>query len=235
MTTDTTPVLIRESIESGKYFVAAREWYKEKYLKPLIQRSQVFLCCCVFGTLFAEIAMNVSSLFPTIEKVQYSLTLPDAYQRTATVIKADYVQGNPLGSIADIMVRDYVTQRERYSYSNLKPQFIFIQNTSSRPVYKKFASFMSLDNLNSPVWLYKTEFKRFITLKSSKYINSNEIAVYFESIARNNVGDVIEHKVWQVDVTFEIDDIALDVPAGSKFNFIVTNYKLKQLEDKQKK
>ena len=234
----TDPVLgsIQEYIKSGEYFISARKWYKEKYLKPFSQRSMMFVCSCTFCLLLIGIAVNVSSLFPLSEQVRYSLNVRDASQSSAIITRADYIEGDPLASIADIMVRGYVLQREKYDYDMLQQQFTFVKNTSNRLTYRKFYNTMNIDNLESPILRYQREVRRSVVkVLSSKYTDNNEITITFESLAKSTGGDVVENKIWEAIVGFDIDDIDISVPSETKFNFIVTNYRLKQLVDKQQK
>lgn len=233
---NTDPVLgsIQEYIKSGEYFIAARKWYRAKYLSPLLQRSIIFLWTSIFGVLFIGVAVNMQSLFPLINPVRYSLNVRDAYQSSATIIRADYVERNPLASIADIMVRGYVMQREKYDYNTLVQQFTFIKNSSNRLVYRKFYNSMNIDNLDSLILRYQKEIRRSVVqILSSKYTDGNEIAVVFETLAKNITGDIMEHKLWEALVGFDIDDIDISAPSETRFNFTVIDYRVKQLADKQ--
>ena len=133
------------------------------------------------------------------------------------------------------MIRNYVNQREGYDYDNLKKQFIYVKNNSTRMVFRRFYNYMNINNPSSPVLLYQKDIKRSCSLISSKFLTNTKSEVKFQSIARNNTGEVFENKIWQVIIDYEIDSIKIDLPNDTRFNFTVTDYQLKLLEDKKKK
>jgi type IV secretion system protein VirB8 len=133
------------------------------------------------------------------------------------------------------MVRNYVMQRERYNYDLLKKQFTFIKNNSTRIVFRRFFNFMNIDNPSSPVMQYQKSANRNIKILSADYTDDNNAIVTFHSEARGATGNVLEDTVWQATISYEIDKIDPYLPSGSRFNFTVTDYQLKLIEDKRKK
>ena len=90
---------------------------------------------------------------------------------------------------------------------------------------------MNIDNVESPILKYKTDVKRSVTkLISSEYTGDNEITVKFRVVAKNVAGDVVEDKIFAAVVGFDIGEIDIDAPSGTKFDFTITNYKLNALK-----
>ena len=138
------PILtaVQEYIKSGEYFKDARKWYNFKYIYPLSQRSFLLIICTLLSAVLIGLILNIKDLFPIINQVRYSLsTVSD--QSSANIIKADSIKHDPRASIADIMIKNYLVHREIYDYDNLKDQFIFIQNNSTRIVFRKFYNYMN--------------------------------------------------------------------------------------------
>lgn len=230
------PILssVQEYIKSGEYFADAKKWYNLKYVTPLSQRSLLFLTCAVFLILLITICASINVLLPIKQKVSYAIQ--SKTEKHATITNTNKTtRHDPYTSLANIMVKNYLTRRETYSYNTIKEQFTFIQNTSTRIVYMQFANFMNIDNPLSPVMRYQKLFRRSVVISSITNINNNEVTVIFESLAKNTAGEVLENMVWEATIGFIMDPINSDLAPGSPYNFTVTSYKLKLLKDKNKK
>lgn len=235
MTTDPILCAVQDYIKSGEYFIDARKWYNTKYLVPFSQRSIIYIICASFAVIVTIIAATFMSSLPTIVKVRYMLLVQNSYNTSANIIRADYVLNNPLSSIADIMTQDYVKRREQYVYDALQEQFTFIQSNSSKLMYKKFYNAMNIDNVDSPILKYRTDVTRTIKILSSRLLDDNKIVVKFESLAKTVSGDIVENKIWDANVSFDIDNIDIEAQVNSRFNFTVTNYRVKELANKHNK
>lgn len=225
---------LKEYIESGQYFKDARAWYRNKYIYPFSHRSFLALIFVFIFAITGGIAFNLYNIFPMVIQVKYSIQANDAETKTAQIIRANQLGNDPVTSVTDVLVRNYITNRENYNYDRLKNQFIYIKNNSTRIVFREFYNFMNIDNSSSPVLTYQKSVRRNIKVLSANYYN-NKAVVNFESIAKNQTGEIIENMVWQTTIHFVIDKIDPKLPAGSKFNFTVTEYKLLLIKDKLKK
>ncbi|MGI4775539.1 MAG: VirB8/TrbF family protein [Janthinobacterium lividum] len=224
----------QEYIKSGEYFKDARKWYNFKYLYPLSQRSFLLLICFVYLLLLIGAAFSLTNLFPLVKQIRYSLsTVP--YQSSANIIKANSFGNDALASIADVLVQNYLKVREGYNYDSLREQFTYVHNNSTRIVFRKFSSYMNMDNPDSPVVRYQKYIKRSVNILSVNYLTDKEVEIMFNSIAKNSAGDIFEDIIWQVNIDFEVDNINLNLPPDSRFNFVVTNYRLKTIKDKLNK
>lgn len=226
---------VQEYIKSGEYFTDVRKWYEFKYLYPLSQRSLLLVCCCTLIILFSEVLLSIKMLLPIVTPVRYSIYSKDVYQTAATIIRASQIENNALKSISDLMVRNYVKHREEYDYANLKGQFTYIQNNSTRIVFRQFFNYMDIDNTLSPVMRYQKYIRRSINIIAADYPADGEAIITFASIAKSSSGEIFENMIWQAAISYEIDHIKLNLPQGSKFNFAVTSYRLKLLKNKTNK
>ena len=230
------PILssVQEYIKSGEYFKDARKWYNFKYIYPLSQRSFLLIICVFFSAILTGLAINIYNLFPIVSQVRYSLNTT-SYQSSANIMKADSIKHDSRASIADIMVKNYLSHREMYDYDNLKLQFIFIQNNSTRIVFRKFFNFMNIDNPDSPVMRYQKYIRRSVNIISTDYTKPDEALITFSTTAKNSGGEIFEDMIWQATINFQIDELNLDLPPDSRFSFAVTNYRLKLVKDKMSK
>lgn len=222
---------IQAHIKSGDYFIDARRWYNFRYLYPTVQRSGIFLLFVIFTLVCITVALNIQSMLPLASQVKYALVSTHVDKTTATVTHATGIAKNPLASISDIIVKNYVVRRESYNYNLMQDQFTFIQKNSTRIVFKQFSNFMNIDNALSPVMRYQKSYQRSIEIISAKYPSANEAIVTFHSIAQNSAREVIEDMIWQAHLNFDIDQINISAPNNSRFNFAVTDYKLKLINN----
>ena len=224
---------VQEYIKSGQYFVDARKWYSFEYVYPVVHRSLLLLFALIFIPLLVSVLINFDSLLPVVRQVRYAIR--SEALKNATIISANQIKNNPIGSIADIMLRSYITHRESYDYNLLRPQFLYVQNNSTRIIFRQFANFMNIDNADSPVMRYQKALRRTVNILSVNYSKNNEAIAKFVSTVKNTTNEVVENIVWEASIGYEIDPISLRLPPNSRFNFTVTNYKLKLIEDRSKK
>ncbi|MBP7190572.1 MAG: type VI secretion protein [Rickettsiaceae bacterium] len=226
--------LIREYIDSGEYFAYSRKWYYGKYVAPLTQKSFLMVVAAVFVATIGIVLMETTSMFPLSHQVKYFISVEDANsenEKYAKVIRATAIPDNPLRSILKIMIEDYVTKRERYNHDLLDQQVQYVQGTSTRRILNQYSDYLSIDNPNSPILRYQSEAKRNIVIRRTNFIDDNNVEVYFDSKAEDDNGKIFENLGWVVRIGFDADPIALDVPNGTDYKFVVTDYNLKLIRD----
>jgi len=226
---------LKEYIETGEYFADAKYWYKHKYIYPFPQRSFVFILCAIICIAFFGLVININLLFPSVIQVKYSINATTSANKTAQIIRANQIENNPQSSITDILIKDYILNREKYNYSDMMKQFVYVKNNSTRIIFRRFYNLMNLDNPSSPVLRYQKDKKRSIKIISTSYPTTNKAIAVFNSIVQNSAGEISENIVWQATIDYEIDKINPNLPSGSRFNFTVTDYQLKLIEDRSQK
>ncbi|MDG1437203.1 MAG: VirB8/TrbF family protein [Rickettsiaceae bacterium] len=222
---------LHEYIKSGDYYADARKWYRYKYIYPFTQRSYILLFCTVISTLFIGTIININHLFPLVKQVQYSIKANSLDNKTAQITRANEVENDPLGSVSNILVKNYVMKREGYDYNSLKKQFTYVKNNSTRLVFRKFYNLMDIDNPNSPVVLYQKSRRLKPSIISIKRLSPSKSIVRFDS-GESDVSDENTKKiVKQATIEYEIDKINLNLADGQRFNFTVTDYQLELEKD----
>lgn len=221
---------LKNYINDGDYFLDAKNWYKHKYIHPFTQRSFIFILGIIASVLAIGIVFNINSIFPVNIKVQYSIKADIESKKTANIIRADKFGNDIQKSVADIMVKNYLINREQFNYQNLRKQMIFVKNNSTRLAFRQFYQSIDSSNPTSPLLKYKNEFIRKIEVTNIKHLTPTKIVANFRSTARNITGKIMENILWEVLIDFEMDQIIPGLPAGSRFNFLVTDYNLKLLK-----
>jgi len=219
-----------EGLES--YFHESKIWYNEKYIKPISQRS--YLTCACFVNIFfiALISLAVYRALPIRTVLKYVVGFNGFAVDKQITIKSTLNQApDPLTSIAKVLLRNYVTQIEKYKYSDLKDQITFVSANSSKYVFNQYYNFISIDNKLSPVIRFQDQAVRSIKVLSVDISPELVATIKFRSIAKDFNNAVIEKMLWQANVFFKIDPIVMGLANGTKFNFLVTDYKVKLLKN----
>ncbi len=224
---------LQDYIKSGEYFADAKEWYKDKYIHPFSQRSFILILSVVICALFIGVVTNIRALFPSVIQVKYSINADTSANKAAQITRANQIENDPLTSIIDVLVRNYILKRESYDYDALKKQFVYVKNNSTRIVFRRFYNYMNIDNPSSPIMRYQKSAKRKIDIISAQYPSPTKAIIEFNSIAENAANQIIEDSTWQATIDLEVDDINTKLPSGARFNFTIIDYQLKLLKDKK--
>jgi type IV secretion system protein VirB8 len=177
------------------------------------------------------VAINIRGLLPIVVQIKYLINADASSNKVAQILRANQIENDPNTSIADILIKNYVTKRESYKYDNLKKQFVFVKNNSTRIVFHKFYNFMNIDNPSSPVMVYQKSATRTPIIISTEYPSQNQAIVTFNTKAQDSSGKRVEDRVWQATIDYEMDDINPNLPNNTRFNFTITDYQLKMLKD----
>lgn len=221
---------LKYHIDSGEYFSDSVTWYTTKYVAPLSHRSYLSILVVILSLIFLGLTLNIYNIFPIKKQVEYFIEASDRTDQSIKIIKANYFDNDVEKSIADIFLKNYVIKRESYDYNSLKKQSTFISNNSTRIIFNQFFNYINIDNPSSPIIKYQEYIKRYISILSVNQVSKNEANIKFSSRAFANQ-KLIEDQIWEVTLEYEMDKINAKVASGSRFNFIVTNYKSKLLED----
>ncbi|MCP5369615.1 MAG: hypothetical protein H6909_02880 [Rickettsiaceae bacterium] len=226
---------LKQLIESGQYFEEAKKWYRVSYIHPFSQRSFLLIISVISLVVFVSILINIYNLFPLKKEVQYIINSAAITDKAVKVYQARYEHHDAQLSITNILVNKYIVAREKYNYPDLKKQFTYVKNNSTRIIFQRFLSFMNIDNPDSLILKYQKNIKRDIEIISAAYPDQNSAIVTFQTIAQDVTGKKYEDKVWQVQLQFDIDQVDVDISSGKKFNFTVTDYETTMLKDNSKK
>jgi type IV secretion system protein VirB8 len=226
---------LKEYIDSRDYFKNARAWYNTKYLLPITHRVWISYAAMLLVLMFVALAINIEKLLPIKQKLTYAINItpsPKALGETNARIEDMRVLNKaimPNRFIARSLLESYVTNRESFSYGNLESQFKYVENTSTRLVYRRFYNYMSVNNPESPLMRYQQYAKRSVTINEILFNSDNEAIVEFNSIAKDSSGSIFENLNWAATVNFDMGKVGERLPNGSPFKFTVVDYSLKLL------
>jgi type IV secretory pathway component VirB8 len=180
----------------------------------------------------ALISLAVYRALPIRTVLKYAVGFNGFAADKQITIKSTLNQApDPLTSIAKVLLKNYVTQIEKYKYSDLKDQITFVNANSSRYVFNQYYNFIGIDNKLSPVIRFQDQAVRSIKVLSVDVSPDLVATIKFRSTAKDFNNAVIENMLWQANVFFKIDPIVMGLANGTKFNFLVTDYKVKLLKN----
>jgi type IV secretion system protein VirB8 len=218
------------------YFQKALIWYNQKYLLPLTHRSYTICIFLIVAILLSIVFIQTSRLFPIATTMKYAVNFNNPeVNKEISINPANRYHLDPLNSIAKILIENYVTQREKYNYSELKKQIIFVNTNSTRSVFDQYYNFIKIENQLSPVLRYQDQIKVSTKILITLFNSNSPTTVQFRTIAHDQTNNkIIEQMLWQANIDFKIDPVILNQPNGTKFNFLVTGYKVKLIKDETK-
>jgi len=221
---------INESVRNGEYYANSMNWYRSIFIFPLFQKAMLFVNIIMTICLVLTIAFNMIKIFPLSKQLRYNLEIDDESQMKANIIKINNIEGSVENSIAQILIKDYIINRESYDYNKLLTQYVYINNSSSPEEYQNFKDYMSLNNPSSPIIKYQKYSKRNVEISAINILD-DVVEIYFTSKCINNE-EIIENANWQVILKYSMDDIAINT--NGKFHFSVNEYKPKLIKDLMK-
>lgn len=223
---------MKELIESGEYFRQARIWYNSLYVLPYTLRSLVIVIFCIVTTLITLLAFNIKMLFPLSRQIIYTINVDDKTNLAAEIIKADSYKDDTIKSIAKIFIQTYINIREGYKYQGLSQRMLYIRNTSTKALYDNYASYLSLDNKDSPVLKLQRDAIKEIEIKNISFISDDNAKVKFNAKSIKNNGDIVADNDYEAELSFILDEVNINASHNTPFNFTVSDYKTKLIKKK---
>jgi type IV secretory pathway component VirB8 len=227
MESDIKKIQIDELIKKGDYYNQAMKWYRRAFISPVLERSLTIIILCILICISVIILFNLRLVLPMSKQLRYAIEMQDNAQMKADITKVNDNSIPVSDSIAEILIKNYVSAREKYKYSKLMQQYEYIYNSSTDSVYNEFKNDMGLNNPNSPILKYQKNLIRKIYISSIGFFNDN-VLVYFSAKLYNSSGDIVEDSNWKVTVKFAMDDV--NVYETKRFNFVVTDYQQELLK-----
>jgi type IV secretion system protein VirB8 len=218
-----------------EHFQEAKIWYQEKYLQPLLHRSVLVCVTTILIVILIIMSAQIYKLLPAHIVIDYGIVFDDSnIDRKITITPAKGVEDNIELSIAKILLENYVIEREKYHYSSLKNQIDFVKINSSNKVFTQYYNFISINNGLSPVLHFQDKITRSIEIIYTNFTSDYSAQVQFRSVAKDANQKIVEQTLWQTDINFEIDQVDIKKANGSKFNFKITHYNIKLLNNEIK-
>jgi type IV secretory pathway component VirB8 len=223
---------IAEKIRSGEFFRESRTMYDfavhdimaERYFYLLLTGLSVFIF------LVAIVAMQ--GFYPLQRSVPFIVSTANMTDDRPSIRSLITHKGeDPSEAFLRFMIQNYVGLWEEYDIDLIDRNTSGVRSQSSDEVYREFERLMDPRNPQSPIATYQRHSKRKIRVISTRLFNDSNIQVIFEAdVERKNE---IQKSRWQADIAFSYSGITLnkETEKVDSFNFVVTQYKVKRLQD----
>ena len=253
-TTEEYARVIKESIESGDFFKESIKWYIFQYVRPMVDRNNMFLFFLIGSFTIYILYVMIENTFPLVEKFPVVVKEKDSslYNPIIHKLKADNdeVKYNADEMILNVLITKYIENREGFDFSDadankVNQKYNQVKNNSSFLEYKNFQQLMEKSNPNSPIRFFGKKVKKTITINSinliKKATKGNFITRYFsisiptqaearitatiESPGENNK-IVKTSKKYLAKLSFDYEEIDRNNKKAREIGFIVKKYEL---------
>lgn len=221
-------------VKSGQYYTDARNWYANKFIFLISQRSYIIFILSFFLLSLAILGFFYQITNPAPPQITYISPSADIAKSYSVIFPAGVSTDEPQVQVSKYMVSNYVRRRESYDFNSVKDQLNFVRNTTVGTEYLKYEQMMSINNPSSPLMLYQEANVVEIKIMDIKIVSHTEnqwqALVYFKSSLRNLASNHIDSKNMVAIVKFKIDNIEnLLVSNAKKLMFLVVEYNLQKV------
>ncbi len=223
---------ILEHVKSGQYFIDARMWYARKYLYPVIERSALTILISFAGFLLVVVLANLKVVSDKEFRENFIVSLSSLTEKYATVKPLAEKSNDSYEKLITYLLESYVTNFESYRYQEINGKIQYVQNHSSKQLFRRYFNANKIDNQDSPILLYGKSTMRKIEVEKIHYKpGENYARVFFTS-------RIIGQHVQEQEVSRWVADIQFDLPnfeqmmgknIKDKLDFIVIEYKSTKL------
>ncbi|HSQ97137.1 MAG TPA: type IV secretion system protein [Rickettsiales bacterium] len=242
---------VKYCISNGIYFKDAFEWYCNKYLRPIVDRT-FFVFMSIMGVIIIySVVTIILSILPMKEDVFIAIREKDLtkYETTIHDLSKSKQAKSTDESILEYLICNYVKERESHNYKranindvNLKLQKI--KNNSSADVFNDFKYFMGADNENGPYYYFGKNIETTVKIDSFNFIRVQRTKIIDKIIDYFNVklmpikaevfytvimqiGDKVSYQKRKAILSFKFNGVEYsdETEKYSPLKFVIINYK----------
>ena len=219
--------LTQEQILSKQYFRDAALWYDGKFIFPIVQRSILLMATFFLAICLTLISFQIKSQLAIATEMKYLINISgDVFANKVKIHTDSRADSNSLRFITQILCEDYLIKRENYDYEKLRDQIIYIQNTSTKSLFKSFYDSLDTKNSSSPLTLYQKYGKRNVRVTKFDFLDNNNVIIDYIAEARDMDNKIFATTKHRVKLSFESDMLEANMKNGSDYKFLVTSYKI---------
>ena len=233
------PEEIAKSIESGRYFSDAREWYAIRYLSPIFERSILAIICCIITLIFFIQFVRFFSIFPIQKSASVVVEVDDIIHQFPQVLPLNKKGYTAWQMIGVHLSKKYVAIRESYSYEGYytKPgelQRHTIKRMSRNALWKSYQFNESTFNASSLVNTLGRYVKRTVIFPEKnvfefKFVENvaAKLVIYFNTIDDDSLTNQQTTRRWKADIHYRLPQLMTG--QEKPLSYLVTHYKVTEL------
>ncbi len=233
---------IAKQVDNGVYFEDAKEWYQQKYMYPVIERSFFLLLTTIAIFISIMAALVLVDFLPLVRHMPLIVKNDNTVETYVTIRnlakesgQVDATKEDANNTLIKYLIEKFVESHETYDYTNnfalLGRNVTYIKQFSTQEVFNKYKYYVSMSNPNGLILKYREHTKRNIkvmretfTIRQSKNPSLYTVDVKFTANELNV--NRAEPTTWNARANIRLSEITYD-RKEEKFNdidFKVLNY-----------
>ena len=219
---------ITKIVNDGTYFVMAREWYQDMFLRPVRAAALMTALGISFISLTTVILYNLYNIFPISKQVDVVVFLNDTINFYAQLTNISEENKSTKQVVTEYLCAKYIKAREGYSSKNYVANYYFVSNCSSKEVFNKYFDTIDTKNPESPLVIYKNTGRVDVEILSCT-MNDHDIIIIFNKKNYGTDGNLVSQSKLQATMKIYLSNYDWSKSTNTKLDFIVTQYDVKNL------
>lgn len=213
-----------ESVKNKNYFSKAVEWYCDRYLFCVAEKSWVALIASFLTMSLCLLLLNVYLLFPITKELNFVKYIDHTEDEYSVIHKISFnKKEDEYTSLSRYLINKYVEAYESNRVIEQEYRESFIRNNSIQKIYQNF-----LEKVNGESPLVK---KKITNINVTRLFIDRPIKDLVTFSGNATVNFTVEQnkraKDHTVEISFTISNIQATLNQIIPFKFIVSSYKLK--------
>ena len=218
------------NIDNGSYFVEARKWYNEMFLRPAIMNAVMRLFCYVILVVTVMSLLAIHHSFPLNSKVTIIARLQNTSQYYPVIRKLKDSDG-VRAAVVKYLAEKYIKSREIYSPEFFSQDYYFVQRSSQKQIFENYYNSLK-DSTNTGLEFFKKGYDVEIHPLSSAYdAKNNQIIITFEKKIISKQKKVKDKMKFKATMKFYMSKYDFSHSVTKQLDFIVTDYKIEELKE----
>lgn len=243
--------IVYDKIKQNTYFHDCFEWYADKYLYPITQRSTMIIIVIISCLALFITYINIKILPDERVKIPFAVYAEDTNNFSSHIkplIKKENIY--PQQATAEYLIKDYIKTRESYSFENFQGSNLDkikkkIKGTSVKKISDEFSRYISSNSPYSPINRLGQNKSLSIDIKEIKFISDDLIKgkakVRFvlkevDNQEKNSYNTDKNYQPitsnWEALIFFMLPDIVSTSKTRNRLGFLVTHYEKINLDNK---
>jgi len=223
---------LKDSVETGQYFVEARTWYNNIFLFPIRHNAFLLGVSLSIVLVLIFVSYGLYNTFPLSQKVQIIVPLENTLQYSPKIKDISSPGRSNKEVVLEYLVQKYITARETYDPRTFKKNYYYVMRSTNKALFNNYYAKMSDNGPQGPSSLYKNGLRSKIEFISQVYDgNNNFITVNFAKQNYNLITGTSSLQQFTAKVQFAVSDYDFSESENARLSFIVTDYEITELKN----
>lgn len=231
---------IARKIKDGSYFSDAKNWYLDKYVSPISQRSFLILLLVVCIYMGLNIYINLHILLNLNDERHFTTYANDTAENVSILRPLGSDETEPQIAVVRYLLKDYLITREQFIPSKMDDTHYAlilkkVKSASAKSVLDEYKNYMNKLNPYSPFTRYRDGTTRNVNIINLKFLTDNltngKAVIRFEAVETGPDLSKPVSSYWEALIHFRIPDIETIARTKAPLRFLVKYYHVRLLKD----